>query len=364
MTSAPSSNGHRAPTLPSATRSWLVADGAGRERLLDMDERLRPVRRQTFAVLAAALVISVPWTGAWTLAPLLLAILLFRIADGEIKVAAHPEYWMFGAWAGAELIIAISIAVTGTTALYMLSLLAVPVVTLSARFSRAGIRAGVSIAFLLIVGVAFTADPSAVSANPPLLIAPIAVVIAAAMLSTAQMQSDIDHRDKAILDPLTNLLNRSALEARAMELEQLSAITKEPVGIVLLDLDHFKPINDTYGHSAGDGVLKEVAYTLRKGLRSYDYMYRIGGDEFLILVPGADVDDALQIGRTAREIISRVRFGLDKAQVTASCGISASNAGEEFNFKEIYKRADQALYAAKKGEGTAIDRIGAHGASR
>jgi diguanylate cyclase (GGDEF)-like protein len=337
----------------------LVEAGQERERMLDMDRRLRPVRQRTFLVLAGALVLAAPWTGWWTLAPLVLAGALFRAAEGRIDRASHPEYWMFGAWAAAELIIAGSILLTGDAAIFLLALLAVPVVTLSARFSTRGIWLGVGLAVILILVVAIAADPHAVAENPPVVIAPIAVIVAASMLSAALKQSDIEHRDKAVLDPLTGLLNRSSLGARAKELEYQSALTREPVGIVLLDLDKFKLVNDSLGHAAGDGVLVDVAYRLRKGLRSYDLIYRVGGDEILILLPGADIIRARSIGNSARSIVREVQVGLDRTPVTASCGVSASHPGEPFNFKAVSTRADRALYAAKEADGLAVEENGA-----
>jgi hypothetical protein len=124
------------------TPSWLIKDGSDRERTLDMDRRLQPVRLRTFAVLGAALLASAPWVGWWTIAPLLLAVALFSLAGARIEGTARPEYWMFAAWAGAEAIIALSIALTGRSAVSLLALLAIPIVTLSARFSSRGILSG------------------------------------------------------------------------------------------------------------------------------------------------------------------------------------------------------------------------------
>ncbi|MBW8060777.1 MAG: hypothetical protein FVQ78_10800 [Solirubrobacterales bacterium] len=155
---------------PVAGSSWLIEGDPDRERLLDMDRRLRPVRLRTFAVLAVALVVASPWVGWWTLGPLALAAALFRVAEMRIKRAAHPEYWMLAAWAGAEAIIALSLALTGDSATIMLSLLAIPVVTLSARFSTRGVWVGVGIAAALIVAVALGTSAREVVDNPPLLI--------------------------------------------------------------------------------------------------------------------------------------------------------------------------------------------------
>jgi diguanylate cyclase (GGDEF)-like protein len=261
---------------------------------------------------------------------------------------------MFGAWAGTEAIIAVSVALTGDSATSMMVLLTIPVATLSARFSTHGICAGGAIAVALMIAVALGTNAANVIDDPPLLIAPLAVVVAGSMLSTALMRSDVEHRDKAILDPLTNLLNRRSLDARAKEIEHQSALTREPVGVVYLDLDKFKSVNDSLGHEAGDAVLVDVAYQLRNGLRAYDLIYRLGGDEFLVLVPGADLAHARRVGEDARAIINRASVGPGVA-VTASCGVSASVEGEPFDFAAVSAHADRALCEAKRGDGFACE---------
>ncbi len=115
------------------------------------------------------------------------------------------------------------------------------------------------------------------------------------LLSTALMRSEIEHRDRCVIDPLTGMLNRGALESRTAELEQQSEITGDPVGVIVADLDHFKDINDTKGHTAGDQVLTAVRRRIRRQLRAFDLVYRFGGEEFVVLVPGAELRD-----RTAR----------------------------------------------------------------
>jgi diguanylate cyclase (GGDEF)-like protein len=321
--------------------------------MLDMDRRLRPVRLRTFAVLAAALLASGPSVGWWTIGPLLVAAAVFRVADTRIEGTARPEYWMFAAWAGAEAIIAVSLALTGSSAVSMLAMLSIPIVTLSARFSSRGILIGVAIALGLMVAVALGTNADAIAQNPPLLIAPLAVVVSVAMLSVALMHSDVEHRSKAVLDQLTGLLNRSALEARANELEQQSAITGESVALIVADLDGFKRVNDSYGHASGDAVLKEVAYLVRKRLRAFDLAYRLGGDELLILVPGADLDVGEAVAESLHATISSEALG-GGVRVSMSCGVSASRRGEAFDFDTVFRSADAALYEAKRCGGDRV----------
>lgn len=318
-----------------------------------MDRRLRPVRLRTFAVLAGALLASGPWVGWWTIAPLLIAAAVFRLADTRIEGTTRPEYWMFAAWAGSEAIIAVSLALTGSSAVLMLAMLSIPIVTLSARFSSRGILIGVAIALGLMIAVALGTNADAVAQNPPLLIAPLAVVVSVAMLSTALMHSDVEHRSKAVLDQLTGLLNRSALEARANELEQQSTITGEPVALLVADLDNFKRVNDAHGHASGDAVLKEVAYLVRKRLGPFDLAYRLGGDELLILVPGADLDAAQAVSEGLQEAVGSETLG-GGVRVTMSCGVSASRRGETFDFDAVFRSADAALYEAKRCGGDQV----------
>jgi diguanylate cyclase (GGDEF)-like protein len=182
------------------------------------------------------------------------------------------------------------------------------------------------------------------------------VTIALAMLSVALMDSDIEHRSKAVIDQLTGLLNRNALQARAHELEQQSAITGQPVGVIIGDFDDFKGVNDSDGHTTGDAVLKDVAYLIRKQLRAFDLAYRLGGDEFLVLTPGADVQESALIAEQLRRAVAADTVG-GGLRVTMSFGVSASAHGEEFDYESVFARADEALYAAK-AEGANRLRIG------
>ena len=95
--------------------------------------------------------------------------------------------------------------------------------------------------------------------NPTLVVAPIALMITVAMFQTVLMRSDVKHRAEAVIDPLTGMLNRNALARRAEELAQQSLVTRQPIGLIAGDIDHFKAINDTHGHAAGDAVLADVA---------------------------------------------------------------------------------------------------------
>jgi diguanylate cyclase (GGDEF)-like protein len=318
-----------------------------RERLLDMEGRLGPVRRASIGVIALALIACGPWLGWWTLLPLVAAAGVFQVAERRTPRAARPEYLLFGAWALSEAAIAGAVALTGSIETPTLSWLAIPVVTLSARFSARGVALGVSVALILMFAVAFGTDADAIVANPVLLVAPMTLVICTAILSTALMRSDVYHRGETVIDPLTGMLNRKALASRVAELEQQSLVSGEPVGIVVGDLDRFKEVNDSCGHATGDAVLKEVAYAMRKELRAFDLAYRLGGEEFLVILPGADSDTSALLAERLRDVLASGSFSGGR-RITMSFGVSASPRGRRFEYQTVFAEADEALFEAKR----------------
>jgi hypothetical protein len=194
--------------------NWLFGE-IDRERLLDMDRRLRPVRRNTLGVLAATLMISAPWTGWWTLAPLVVAAGLFALAGRRGPQGSHPEYAIFGAWVMAEAMIAGSVALTGVTI----------------------------------------------------------------------------------------------------------------------------------------GAISWLA--MRVHLRAFDLAYRIGGEEFVVMLPGADLRQTAALAQDLRAAVLTETDGGGQL-VTMSCGVSASVRGEPFRYGEVFAAADAALYEAKR---TGRDRV-------
>jgi diguanylate cyclase (GGDEF)-like protein len=311
-----------------------------------MEERIKPVRRLAMGILALALIVCAPWLGWWTLIPLAGVGLLFLAADARLEQSERPEYLMFAAWVGSELMIAVAVGLSGGVELATLSWLAIPVVTLSARFSLRGVITGVAIAIALLIAVAFSSSTGEVLDKPTLLLAPLSLILAVAVLSTALMESDMEHRGEAVIDPLTGMLNRKALMNRVLELTQLSEVTGAPVGMILGDLDRFKDVNDSQGHAAGDAALTDVGYLVRKQLRAFDFAYRVGGEEFLILLPGADTRECTAIAEDLRRAIAANRVG-DGTELTISFGASASARGSGFDYERVFAAADEALYEAK-----------------
>jgi diguanylate cyclase (GGDEF)-like protein len=156
----------------------------------------------------------------------------------------------------------------------------------------------------------------------------------------------MEHRGEAVIDPLTGMLNRKALMNRVSELVQQSQVTGSPVGVIIGDLDRFKDVNDSQGHAAGDAALTDIAYLMRKQLRAFDFAYRIGGEEFLILLPGADTRECAAIAEDLRLAVAADTLG-DGTSLTISFGVAASRRGGGFDYERVFAAADEALYEAK-----------------
>jgi diguanylate cyclase (GGDEF)-like protein len=325
--------------------SWLLRDGFDRRRMLDMDRRLQPVRRAVMLVVMIALLFCGPWLGWWTVLPLVATAIPFRVAEGRVARSRRPEVAIFAAWAASEVIIAISVALTGGPHVPTMSWLAIPIMTLPSRFSDRGIALGVALAIGLVFAVAFGVDAGAVVANPVTVVAPVALIVATAMFCVPLMRAEVESRTEAVIDPLTGMLNRKALDVRVAEFRQQAAVTGASIAVVVADLDRFKDVNDRHGHATGDAVLRDVAHTFRRNLRAFDLAYRLGGEELVVLLPGAD---AAQAGALAEQLRGAVEAATPGGlPVTASFGVAVSDAGAAFDWERLFRAADAALYAAK-----------------
>ncbi|MFM1813428.1 MAG: hypothetical protein RLZ98_123 [Pseudomonadota bacterium] len=156
--------------------------------------------------------------------------------------------------------------------------------------------------------------------------------------------------EQAITDPLTGLHNRRYMEGHLQTLLEEAIGMQKPLTVLVADIDHFKNINDTYGHDVGDLVLKEFAARLRRNTRSIDLACRLGGEEFIIIMPDTDVDRAWQVAERLRLGIASEPFcvgGGKQIPVTASVGLSKVENHRDTS-ATLFKRADNALYTAKR----------------
>lgn len=166
-----------------------------------------------------------------------------------------------------------------------------------------------------------------------------------------QLRQEKEHLGRlALTDSLTGLYNRAYFEA-SLEIELARSIRSgQPCSLLLLDLDHFKNINDTWGHSVGDSVLQAVAGALRESLRRADVLCRFGGEEFALILPGTDAPAAFALAERLRGRVSglTVTPPLGEARISASIGISSVGERTDVQPRGLIEEADCALYRGKR----------------
>ncbi len=156
----------------------------------------------------------------------------------------------------------------------------------------------------------------------------------------------------ALTDSLTGLYNRRYFEVHLQKLMQKNAANKKTMSVLMMDIDHFKSFNDTHGHAVGDEVLKIFAHRIQDSLRSFDLVARLGGEEFVVILPDVSVEMAYFIGERLRRAIADEPFSCavegGKVSVTTSIGATLINGDDVTTMDDILKRADDALYKAKE----------------
>jgi diguanylate cyclase (GGDEF)-like protein len=320
---------------------------ARRERLLDMEQRVGRYRAACFVILALALASAGPAVGWLWLAPLAAGFAGFAVADRFMQASERPWLWVAAAWGALPLLLAGAVIASGGPASPVLMWFALPAVTLGARFDPWGMVVGTVYLLAVFLISTVAVDPASASAHSQTLVATVALVLSTVILSGALVESDRAHRRRSTLDPLTGLFNRNALEQRLAELDGAPCDSRkggQSHALLLCDLDHFKRVNDQLGHAAGDAVLQDVAYTMRSVLRAGDSIYRIGGEEILVVLPGASEKDAVGVAERLRQAVRKRRpVGVG---VTISIGAAVTKP-DTVNTDDLVARADAALYSAK-----------------
>lgn len=335
--------------------SWICRTEFERARFMDLHARLLGANTAILIALVVFIGLALPIIPErLALIPALAGVALFGGIQRNAGRFARPELWVFAALLGAEAMIVLAIAVNDGGLTPAMALLCWPVAGLAGRFPDRASRLGTAYAGMVAIATVWEQDPEVLTRDPLALSLLLVALVSVHMVATVLRDSDVEHRGAAILDPLTGMLNRTALINRTTEIEHQSRVSGEPVAVIVADLDRFKLVNDTHGHATGDAVLQEVGYRLRKELRAYDLAYRLGGEEFVVLLLGGTPSATWATAELLRAAISASPIaGLD---VTVTIGVAASAAGTPFIWDDVFARADAALYRAK-AEGR--DRVGA-----
>ncbi|MEW5976625.1 MAG: diguanylate cyclase [Acidobacteriota bacterium] len=185
--------------------------------------------------------------------------------------------------------------------------------------------------------------------DPDLLYVRLKVGIRMVSLQTELIGARESLRHQATRDPLTGLLNRTSIVDVLKSEVSRGRRQNSRLGVILADLDYFKSINDTHGHLAGDKVLREAASTLKSAVRPYDSVGRFGGEEFVIVLPGCNLEGSAVVAERlrARMTESVIQIGESSIRVTASLGVAATNNTANLDTQTLLAVADEALYAAK-----------------
>ena len=162
-----------------------------------------------------------------------------------------------------------------------------------------------------------------------------------------RLEESVEH---AVTDALTGLHNRRYMEEHLRTLVEEAQAGGRPLSLMVADIDFFKKVNDTYGHDGGDVVLKEFAARLKRNTRGIDLACRMGGEEFVVIMPDTEIERARHVAERLRAMIAAEPFKVNsttQAPITASVGVATLEAVDETP-ETIFKRADNALYAAKR----------------
>lgn len=332
-------------TVPMQGESWLCPTELDRSRVVDANQRVRNIRMIGTGAVGLALLISTPWLGWWTFILFALSGLNFINVDRRMDTSPHPERISACAILVTQALIAAGVVLSGGPTSPALPWLVLPAAMTAARFRPRVVLAGIAVTVVVILIATLGADFSATTHDPVPVFAAFALLAGVVSIVWALQAAELHHRGEAILDPLTGLLNRHALGPRFVELSLQARVTRQPVCLLLCDVDNFKAVNDQRGHDCGDAALRDLAYTLRKQLRSFELVYRLGGEEFLVVLPGLDLSAGRDVAERLRSAVQRSTHG--GVPITVSIGVSAAH-GAAVDYDALFKAADTALYAAKR----------------
>src|SRR3954452_12996049 len=336
--------------------TWLCPSELDRARLLDNSVRIRRARTITAVAIAGTLGAFAPAYGWW--ADLFFAVCAANMGtlDRRIARSARPQLHIASSIVLIQGILAASVALSGGPESLALPWIVLPTAFSRARFRGAVVGADVVLGIALMLAATLGTDPSQFVHHPPPVLVTSVLIISITAIVYVLSAAEVEQRGEAVLDHLTGLLNRTSLERRFEELAEQAALTDEPISLIVLDIDRFKAINDEQGHARGDDVLRDLAYVVRKQLRSFELVYRLGGEEFLVVLPGTTPHEAAAVAERLRSTLEQALPG--GLAVTASFGVAGAVGAARFD--DLFAEADAALYRAKDRGRNRVEVAGPH----
>jgi diguanylate cyclase (GGDEF)-like protein len=318
-----------------------------RQRLIERAGRPDRTVLLVACLVGATLVATAVVRDIWALLPLITLAAAMAIGPLAVRRGAEPEYAELFFSLCITIAMAVAAGVTGGASSPIVFLLPIGVVMNALRAGPVSVALCSLVTAVVFLAASLLDDAHAILSDPLPMVSIGVMQLGVTIASIVLAKAEIGHRRASIVDPLTGLLNRHGLPDRFEELRQQALVSAAPITLVLFDLDHFKHVNDVHGHDAGDRLLQDVAGVVRRTLRRFELVYRIGGEEFLILLPGIAEREGEGVAEELRLAIGGLAPGTGLG-VTASFGVSGTD-GAEIDFEGLYRRADQALYRAKRG---------------
>jgi diguanylate cyclase (GGDEF)-like protein len=332
------------PRMGRAFSTWLCPTELDRARLLDNSTRIRRARTISAVAIGGTLILLAPKYGWWTVALFAVVATNLVTLDWRCARSPRPQLHIAASIVLIQAILAIMAVGSGGPDSLMLPWIVLPTAFSAARFRGTVVVADVAVGIALMLGATVGVDAGELARHPEGVLVTAVLMISITAIVFVLSAAEVEQRGEAVLDHLTGLLNRTSLQRRFEELAEQAALTSEPISLVVLDLDGFKAINDEQGHARGDAVLRDVAYQVRKQLRSFELVYRLGGEEFLVVLPGTTLNEATDVAERLRSTLEQALPG--GLSVTASFGV-AGTIGAGVRFDELFAEADAALYRAK-----------------
>jgi diguanylate cyclase (GGDEF)-like protein len=312
--------------------------------MLDMGERAKRARLVAMGAVTVGLLATTSALGWPMLVLFVIAVANLATVDFRIARASRPELVIAASGTIMIILIGAGAAMTGGAMSPALPWLVMPVAVMATRFRAHAVWGFAVLAGLVALTIVVIGGVGNTLGEPLNLTAALVLLVGITAVTTALMDAELQFRSASVLDPLTGLLNRSGLDARFAEVAEQARMLGRPCCLMLCDLDNFKRVNDEHGHDRGDVVLRAVSDQMRASLRSFELLYRLGGEEFLLLLPGIDLLKGLEIAETLRRAVAEGCPG--GVEMSASLGVTAA-IGDKVQFLAMYRAADEALYRAK-----------------
>jgi diguanylate cyclase (GGDEF)-like protein len=327
------------------TGSWLCPTEGDRARMLEAGSLVRHARVWVSLLVALATAASGPWIGWWpTLFGALSAVQVATL-DRRTARSRRPERYVALSFLSTAAFAAAAAGASGGPRSPLLVLMALPAILMANRFRRPVVVAGAAVTVTLLLLGSVAVNPARFLDDPSVVLVSCSLVVGVVVFTLSLSDTEMALRADARFDHLTGLLNRASLVPRFAELRTQAHATGGVIALIVYDLDRFKSINDDLGHDRGDAVLRDTAGLLHRHLRAFDLVYRLGGEEFAVVLPGVGVTEALEIAQRQRASIAEAHPG--GVPITISGGV-ASARGAEVEWDTLFQRADAALLRAKR----------------